>query len=106
MVKDEEKRKILEAMIYLMEPYRMEAMQRYLSEIPKNKELTRKICDLADEIVCQQLNNEQKALFDELMATMQDLHDVQLSALYTAGIIDSLVFFKDQGLLDKVLANI
>ena len=43
MVKDEEKRKILEALIYLMEPYRIEAMQRYLSEIPKNRELTRKI---------------------------------------------------------------
>lgn len=105
-MKDEEKRKILEALIYLMEPYRMEAMQRYLSEIPKNRELTRKICDLADTLVCQHLNLEQKALFDELMATMQDLHEVQLSTLYTAGIIDSLVFIKDQGLLDKVLANI
>lgn len=105
-MKDEEKRKILEAMIYLMEPYRMEAMQRYLSEIPRNKELTRKMCDLADELVCQQLNPEQKTLFDELMATMQDLHDIQLSALYTAGIIDGLVFLKDQGLLDKVIANI
>lgn len=103
-MKDEEKKKILEALIYLMEPYRMEAMQRYLSEIPKNKELTRKICDLADEIVCQQLKPEQKDIFDELMATMQDLHDVQLSALYTAGIIDGLVFLKDQGLLDKVIA--
>ncbi len=106
MVKDEEKRKILEALIYLMEPYRMEAMQRYLSEIPRNRELTRKMCDIADELVCQQLNQEQKALFDDLMATMQDLHDIQLSVLYTAGIIDSLVFIKDQGLLDKVLANI
>lgn len=106
MVKDEEKRKILEALIYLMEPYRIEAMQRYLSEIPKNRELTRKICDLADTLVCQQLNQEQKALFNDLMATMQDLHDVQLSAIYTAGIIDGVVFLKDQGLLDKVIANI
>lgn len=104
-MKDEEKRKILEALIYLMEPYRMEAMQRYLSEIPKNRELTRKMCDLADELVCQQLDQEQKALFDDLMATMQDLHDIQLSTLYTAGIIDGLVFLKDQGLLDKVLAS-
>lgn len=104
-MKDEEKRKILEALIYLMEPYRMEAMQRYLPEIPKNKELTRKICDIADELV-NMLNQDQKDIFDDLMATMQDLHDVQLSALYTAGIIDSLVFIKDQGLLDKVLANI
>lgn len=105
MVKDEEKRKILEALIYLMEPYRMEAMQRYLSEIPRNRELTRKMCDIADELV-NILNQDQKDIFDDLMVTMQDLHDVQLSAIYTAGIIDSLVFFKEQGLLDKVLANI
>lgn len=105
MVKDEEKRKILEALIYLMEPHRMEAMQRYLSEIPRNRELTRKMCDIADELV-NILNQDQKDIFDDLMVTMQDLHDVQLSAIYTAGIIDSLVFFKEQGLLDKVLANI
>ena len=77
MLKDEEKRKICETMIYLMDPYRIEAMKRYFPEIGRNKALTNKSCELADQVEA-------------------------LAIIYAAGIIDSLVFIKERGLLDKV----
>ena len=102
MLKDEEKRKICETMIYLMDPYRIEAMKRYFPETGRNKALTNKSCELADQVEALELTDGQKQIVDKLMATMEDLHDTQLSIIYAAGIIDSLVFIKERGLLDKV----
>ena len=93
-MKDEEKKKICETMIYLMDPYRIEAMKRYFPGIGKNRELTEKSCE--------ELSDGQKQTVDKLMATMEDLHDTQLSIIYAAGIIDGLVFIKERSLLDKV----
>ena len=57
---------------------------------------------IADQVEALELTDGQKQIVDKLMATMEDLHDTQLSIIYAAGIIDSLVFIKERGLLDKV----
>ena len=102
MMQDADKKKICDALVYLIDPYRIEAMQRYLPEIPKNKMLMEKSCDLADQVEALALGKEQKDTINKLLATMEDLHDTKLSVIYTAGLIDGLVFLKYQGLLDKV----
>ena len=101
-MKNEEKKKICETMIYLMDPYRIEAMKRYFPEIGKNRELTEKSCELADQVEALELSDGQKQTIDRLMVTMENLHDTQLSIIYAAGIIDGLIFIKERGLLDKV----
>lgn len=98
-----DKCKVIDALLYIIDPYRAETMKRYLSEVPKNKELTEKVCNLADGIETLGLTAEQKETVDNFMQASQELQDLQLSVIYIAGMVDALVLLKDQGMLDRII---
>ena len=103
---DVEKQKITDTLLYLAEPYRIQAMRRYFPEINQNKELSERCCKLADQVQKANLSEEDRQTVDDFTCQMQELQDLQLSIMYVAGILDGCTFLQDHGIFQKLFEQL